>query len=91
MAQVAFSGSVIEGLEYESWLGLAAPRNLAPEAAARLTDALRAAVRSPAFVAKMAALGADAKEGTPAEFRSRVEHDVESFKRIVSARSIPRE
>jgi tripartite-type tricarboxylate transporter receptor subunit TctC len=89
MVDVAFSGSVIEGLEYESWLGLAAPKNLAPDAAARLAKAVQEAVRSPPFIAKMAALGADAKESTPAEFRSRVEQDIENFKRIVSARSIP--
>ena len=88
MADVPFSGSVIEGLEYDSWLGLAAPKNLAPDAAVRLAEAIQEAVRSPGFIAKMAALGADAKECTPVEFRSRVEGDIENFKRIVSARSI---
>ena len=91
MAEVPFSGSVIAGLAYESWLGLAAPKNLAPETAARLAAAIRDEVGNPAFAARMAALGADAHDSTPEGFRERVERDIASFQHVVSARAIARE
>jgi tripartite-type tricarboxylate transporter receptor subunit TctC len=91
MAEVPFSGSLVEGLEYESWLGLAAPKNLPPDVAERLAQATREVVRSPEFIAKMSALGATAKESTSAGFRSRVERDIAHFKSIVNARSIGQE
>ena len=91
MADVPLSGSVIAGLEYESWLGLAAPKNLAPDTAARLAAAIREEVRSAAFAARMAGLGAAAQDSTGDEFRARVARDIADFGRVVSARAIARE
>lgn len=91
MAEVPLSGAVIPGLAYESWLGVAAPRDLGADTAARLAAAIREEVRNPAFAAAMATLGADASDSTPAAFRARVEHDIAVFGRVVSARAIARE
>jgi tripartite-type tricarboxylate transporter receptor subunit TctC len=91
MANVPFSGSIIEGLEYESWLGLAAPKGLPADVAKVLVDAIRESVKSPEFAAKMAPLGAAPKDSTSAELRARVERDIERFKRVVAARSIAAE
>jgi tripartite-type tricarboxylate transporter receptor subunit TctC len=88
MAGVQFSGAVVDGLVYESWLGLAAPKGLPADLAAQLTSAIRDAVGSAEFAGRMSPLGATAKESTPAEFRARVEGDIARFKGIVAARSI---
>lgn len=91
MADVPFSGSVVDGLEYESWLGLAAPKNLPPDIVELLHRSIVESVASPEFVAKMATIGAIAKSSTPADFRARLEREIAQFSRVVTSRSIARE
>jgi tripartite-type tricarboxylate transporter receptor subunit TctC len=88
MKDIPFSGTVAEGLEYESWLGLIAPKGLPPDVLDRLSTAIRESVASPEFAAKMTPLGATARVSAPAAFRARVERDIAHFKRVVAARSI---
>jgi tripartite-type tricarboxylate transporter receptor subunit TctC len=88
MKDIPFSGTLAEGLEYESWLGLIAPKGLPPDVLDRLSTAIRESVSSPEFAAKMTPLGATARVSAPAAFRARVERDIAHFKRIVAARSI---
>jgi tripartite-type tricarboxylate transporter receptor subunit TctC len=88
MKDIPFSGTVAEGLEYDSWLGLIAPKGLPPEVLERLSQAIRESVASPEFAAKMTPLGATTRVSTSAEFRARVERDIEHFKRVVTARGI---
>jgi tripartite-type tricarboxylate transporter receptor subunit TctC len=88
MKDIPFAGSVAEGFEYDSWLGLIAPKGLPPEVLERLSRAIHESVASPEFAARMTPLGATARASTPAELRARVERDIAHFKRIVAARSI---
>jgi tripartite-type tricarboxylate transporter receptor subunit TctC len=88
MKDIPSAGSVAEGVEYDSWLGLIAPKGLPPEVLERLSRAIRESVASPEFAAKMTPLGATARVSTPAEFRARVERDIAHFKRVVAARNI---
>ena len=88
MANVPFSGSTVDGLAYESWLGLVGPKDLPADVAQLLTSAIREAASSPEFAAKMSPLGATAKDSSPADFKSRVESDIERFKIVVKARAI---
>jgi len=91
MAGVPFSGTVVEGLEYESWLGLAAPKNLPPDIVELLHRSIAESVASPEFAAKMLTIGAAAKSSTPVDFRARVEREIAQFSKVVASRAIVKE
>jgi tripartite-type tricarboxylate transporter receptor subunit TctC len=91
MADVPFSGAVVDGLEYESWLGLCAPKNLPPDVAELLHRTIVESVASPEFAEKMLTIGAAAKSSTMADFRARLEREIAQFSRIVAARAIAKE
>lgn len=76
---------------YESWLGIAAPAGTPPELVARINRELKAAVDQPEIRQKLTDWGGSPKVGTPAEFRSRVENDIQSMRRIVVDRKIETE
>lgn len=81
----------LPGLRYESWLGVAAPANLPRPIVDRLNTELAKALQNSELQARLAELGGRATPSTPAEFRSRVETDIDKFRRIVAARNIPLE
>jgi tripartite-type tricarboxylate transporter receptor subunit TctC len=91
MKNVAFSGDVVPGLEYESWLGIAAKKGLPPEIADRLRREVVEIVRSDDFRKQMLALGANATPSTPAEFAGRVKREIAEFNKVIDARNIERQ
>lgn len=76
---------------FESWLGVAAPANTPPEIIARLNQALHAVVDSPEVRQKLIDWGGTPTAGSPAEFKARVERDIQNLTRIVQDRRIERE
>ena len=88
---VTFSGDVVPGLEYESWLGIAARKGLPPEIADRLRREVVEIVRSNDFRKQMLALGANATPSTAAEFASRVKGEIAEFNKVIDARKIERQ
>ncbi|MDP1962642.1 MAG: tripartite tricarboxylate transporter substrate-binding protein [Reyranella sp.] len=65
----------VPGYEVVSWLGLAAPAGLPTDIADKLSGAAKIAVTRPEVQNRLKALGNEARAGTPAEFRARVEAD----------------
>jgi tripartite-type tricarboxylate transporter receptor subunit TctC len=65
----------VPGYEVVSWLGLAAPAGLPTDIADKLSGAAKIAVARPEVQNRLKALGNEARAGTPAEFRARVEAD----------------
>lgn len=91
MKNVAFSGDVVPGLEYESWLGIAARKGLPLDVADRLRREVVEIVRSDDFRKQMLALGANATPSTAAEFAGRVKREISEFNKVIDARNIERQ
>ena len=83
--------SVLPELEYESWLGLLAPRGLPPRVLERLNREMRAVLATAAVAARIKDLGAIPRPVSPEEFKARCEREIARFKQIVAARRIPQE
>ncbi len=83
--------TVLPELEYESWLGLLAPRGLAPRVLERVNREVREIAALPEVAARIRDLGAIPAPSSPAEFRARSEREIARFKSIVAARRIPME
>jgi tripartite-type tricarboxylate transporter receptor subunit TctC len=76
---------------FESWLGIAAPAGTSAAILTRLNNELRAVVDQPEVRQKLISWGGTPKVGSGAEFRSRVETDIQNLRRIVSSRNIEAE
>lgn len=76
---------------FESWLGIAAPAGTPPAIVARLNRELKAVVDQPEIRQKLIGWGGSPKVGTPAEFRARVDNDIQNMRRIVAERRIETE
>jgi tripartite-type tricarboxylate transporter receptor subunit TctC len=63
-----------------SWLGFTAPAGLAPAMRDRWNDVFRQAMAKPAVKEKLEELGNDTRVSTPAEFRARVEADLNRWR-----------
>lgn len=70
----------VPGYEVVSWLGLAAPAGLPADIADRLSSAVNVAVARPDVKARLEGMGNEARAGTPAVFRARVEADYAKWK-----------
>jgi len=75
----------ITGVESSTWVGLFAPASTPREIIARLNAATQKITRSPGFREKLAALGADALEGSPEQFSQLFREEVVKWGRIVKA------
>ncbi|MDB5618180.1 tripartite tricarboxylate transporter substrate-binding protein [Tardiphaga sp.] len=91
MKDVAFSGDIVPGLEYESWLGIAAKKGIPADVADRLRREVVAIVKSDDFQKEMRALGANATPSTAAEFAGRVKREISEFNKVIDARGIERQ
>lgn len=78
-------------MEYESWLGLLAPRAMNPALLERINRAMREAIQLPDTSARIRDFGAIPAPVSSAEFRARCEREIARFKSIVAARKIPME
>jgi tripartite-type tricarboxylate transporter receptor subunit TctC len=79
---------VYPNLVFESWLGLAAPAGTPPAIINRLQQELKAIVDMPEIKQKLIAWGGSPKVGSPAEFKTRVENDIQNMRKVVSSRNI---
>jgi tripartite-type tricarboxylate transporter receptor subunit TctC len=91
LKDVPYSGDVVAGLEYESWLGIAAKKGIPGNIAERLRQDVVEIVRSDDFKKRMLELGANATSSTAAEFASRVRREIDEFNKVIDARGIERQ
>jgi tripartite-type tricarboxylate transporter receptor subunit TctC len=91
LADVPFSGDVVPGLAYESWLGLAMRKGTPQGIVERLRSEVAAVVSSDGFTREMQRLGANATPSTGPAFSDRVRREIADFGRIIEARNIPRQ
>jgi tripartite-type tricarboxylate transporter receptor subunit TctC len=91
MRNVPYSGDVVPGLEYESWLGIAAKKGIPPKVADRLRREIVSIVKSDDFQKEMRALGANATPSTALEFAGRVKREITEFNKVIDARGIERQ
>jgi len=75
-------------LVFESWLGIAAPPGTPPAIVARLQRELKAVIESPEVKQKLTDWGGQPQASTPAEFKGRVERDIQNLRRVVTDRRI---
>ncbi|MFN0299666.1 MAG: tripartite tricarboxylate transporter substrate-binding protein [Burkholderiales bacterium] len=83
--------TVLPELEYESWLGLLAPRGMAPKLLERVNREVREIALQPDVAARIRDLGGIPRTSSPAEFPARCEREIARFKSIVAACRIPME
>jgi len=91
MAKVPFSGDIVPGLAYESWLGLAMRKGAPPEVVDKLRREITAIVLSDEFAQELAKFGANATASTGAEFADRIRREIKEFNHVVDARGIQRQ
>ncbi|MGF7055766.1 tripartite-type tricarboxylate transporter receptor subunit TctC [Bosea sp. OAE752] len=91
MAAVPFSGDVVPGLAYESWLGLAIRKGAPAAIVERWRAEITAVVQSDAFAQDMSRLGANAAASTGPVFAERVRREIAEFSRVIEARGIERQ
>jgi tripartite-type tricarboxylate transporter receptor subunit TctC len=78
---VAESG--FPGFESYTWIGLLGPANLAPAIVSKLNAAVNDALRSNKVRENLAAMGFEAKPGTPAQFDAYLHEEVSRWGKIV--------
>ena len=82
---------LLPGVVFESWLGIAAPPGTPPAIIERLNKELRAVIDQPDVHDKLFGFGGAPQASTPAEFRARVERDIENLRRVAQQRKIEAE
>ncbi|MBK7654867.1 MAG: tripartite tricarboxylate transporter substrate binding protein [Betaproteobacteria bacterium] len=81
----------LPGVVFESWLGIAAPPGTPPAIVDRLNREMRTVLELPEIKDKLIGFGGSPQASTPAEFRARVEHDIESLRKVATQRKIEAE
>lgn len=81
----------LPGVVFESWLGIAAPLGTPPAIIDRLNRDMRTVLELPEIKDKLIGFGGSPQASTPAEFRARVEHDIESLRKVATQRKIEAE
>ncbi len=76
----AIAEKIVPDYDVVSWLGFTAPAGLPPAMRDRWHDAFRQAMARPAVKDKLEELGNDTRVSTPAEFRARVEADMNRWR-----------
>ena len=76
---------------FESWLGIAAPPGTPPSIIDRLQRELRAVIDSTEVREKLIGFGGAPQASTPAEFKARVERDIDSLRKVALQRKIEAE
>lgn len=76
------------GIEFEAWLGIAAPKGVPAPIAERLTAEISAVLDSPDVRQKLENWKSPPKSEGPAEFKKRVETNIQRFSAVVKERKI---
>jgi tripartite-type tricarboxylate transporter receptor subunit TctC len=71
-----------------AWFGIAAPANTPAPVVAKLNEAIRAALKDPQVVAKLAQSGSEPAPGTPEEFARAIRETMDGFRAVVKSRNI---
>ena len=85
---VPAASETVPNLQYESWLGIAAPSRTPPALVATLNREVTRALGKPDVVQRLAELGGGATPSSPEAFRDRVANDIAKFRQIVATRGI---
>ena len=80
----------VPGLEFQSWLGIAAPAGTPAAVIQKLNADLRKVLSEPEVQKRLAALGGGAAPVSPAQMRDQVRSEIERWKKLVADRHIPR-
>jgi tripartite-type tricarboxylate transporter receptor subunit TctC len=83
--------SVVRGVVFQSWLGVAAPAGTPSAIVERLNRDLRKVLEEPEVQKRLAALGGGAAPIAPDLMRAQVETEVERWKKLVESRGIERQ
>jgi tripartite-type tricarboxylate transporter receptor subunit TctC len=81
----------VAGFEYGSWIGLMAPKGLAPMVADKLRKAIAVALQQPALREAFEANGAVPMQSTPDEFRAYLARDIEQNRKAIRTAGIKAE
>ena len=84
-------GDFLPGYEANSWDGIGAPANTAPEIVGILNKQVNAALADPTFKARLADLGAEPFAGSPAEFGKFIVDYTEKWGKVIRAAGIKAE
>jgi tripartite-type tricarboxylate transporter receptor subunit TctC len=76
---------------FESWLGIAAPPGTPQPIIDRLQRELRAVIETPEVRDKLIGFGGAPQASSPAEFKARVERDIDSLRKVALQRKIEAE
>ena len=85
---VPAASETVPNLQYESWLGIAAPSKTPADLVATLNREVTRALGKPDVVQRLAELGGAATPSSPEAFRERVAGDIAKFRQIVTTRGI---
>ena len=81
----------LAGFEFSSWIGLMAPKGLAPTVADKLRKAVLAALQQPALREAFEANGAVPLSSTPDEFRAYLTRDIEQNRKAIRTAGVKAE
>ncbi|HEV2009341.1 MAG TPA: tripartite tricarboxylate transporter substrate-binding protein, partial [Burkholderiales bacterium] len=81
----------VPGIEYQSWLGIAATATTRPAIVERLNRELHKVLEQPDVRQRLAELGGGAAPTSPAAMRAEVESQVARWQRLVDSRGIEKQ
>ncbi|MFL5048086.1 MAG: Bug family tripartite tricarboxylate transporter substrate binding protein [Xanthobacteraceae bacterium] len=79
-----FAESGLPGFESMGWFGMLAPAGTPPEIIATLNGAIVSALKDPATVERLRAIGADPAPSTPAEFGQFIRREIDKWARVTA-------
>ena len=88
LAGVPAASETLPNLQYESWLGIAAPAKTPASLVSSLNREVTRILGKPDVVQRLAELGGKATPSSPEAFRDRVASDIAKFRQIVATRGI---
>ena len=84
-------GETIPGYEASGWLGIVAPKNTPAEVIDKLGKEIRAALADPKIKARLADLGGEPLEMSPADFGKLIAAETEKWAKVIRAANIKAE
>jgi tripartite-type tricarboxylate transporter receptor subunit TctC len=78
----------VPGFEVSGFLGIAAPKETAPEIVAKLNSEINAGLTDIALSARLRSTGSTVFEGTPAAFRQFIAQETDKWGKVIQSRNI---
>jgi tripartite-type tricarboxylate transporter receptor subunit TctC len=79
-----FAESGLPGFESMGWFGMVAPAGTPPDIIASLNAAVASALKDPAIVERLRAIGAEPVPSTPAEFAEFIRREIDKWARVTA-------